>query len=257
MNNNKVSSTEYVVEPFQVDFTGHLFMSVLGNNLLNTAGFHANDRGFGIAELNQNKYTWVLSRLAVEMEEMPYQYEHYNIETWVENVFRLFTNRNFAITGADGKVYGYAKSIWAMIDLNSRKPEDLLKLHGGSIVDYIETDKPCPIDNPGRVKVTESEPVCTYHTTYSDIDINGHVNSVKYMEHMINIIPYQLFKDHFIKRFEIAYVAESYLGDTLHFFMHQNSELEYHIEIRKEIAGTDDDGKIALETVCRGLIRLF
>ena len=37
--------------------------------------FHAADRGFGIATLNENHYTWVLSRLAVELENMPCQYE--------------------------------------------------------------------------------------------------------------------------------------------------------------------------------------
>ena len=50
-------------------------MSVLGNHLLNCAGFHAADRGFGIATLNENHYTWVLSRLAVESVS----YTHLNI----------------------------------------------------------------------------------------------------------------------------------------------------------------------------------
>ena len=248
---DNVSSTPYVAEPFQVDFNGKLFMSVLGNNLLNTAGFHANDRGFGIATLNQSKYTWVLSRFVIEMNEMPSQYEHYSIETWIEKVFRFFTNRNFAIKGDGGKVYGYAKSIWAMISLDTRKPEDLLVLHGGSIANYVVPDKECPIDPPGRVKVTDAEPVFTYRSCYSDIDVNGHVNSVKYMEHMINLLPFQLFKEHFIKRFEIAYVAESYIGDVLHFFLHKNSELEYLIDVRKEA----ENG--TFETVCRGFIQLI
>ena len=42
-------------------------MGVLGNHLLNCAGFHASDRGFGIATLNEDNYTWVLSRLAVDV----------------------------------------------------------------------------------------------------------------------------------------------------------------------------------------------
>ena len=58
----------YKRQPFHCDFSGKLTMSVLGNHLLNCAGFHAADRGFGIATLNENHYTWVLSRLAVELE---------------------------------------------------------------------------------------------------------------------------------------------------------------------------------------------
>lgn len=71
MSENKVGTYRFVAEPFHCDFSGKLTMSVLGNHLLNCAGFHAADRGFGIATLNENHYTWVLSRLAVELENMP------------------------------------------------------------------------------------------------------------------------------------------------------------------------------------------
>ena len=82
MSDNKVGTYKFVAEPFHCDFTGKLTMSVLGNHLLNCAGFHAADRGFGIATLNENHYTWVLSRLAIELEEMPREYESFSIQTW-------------------------------------------------------------------------------------------------------------------------------------------------------------------------------
>lgn len=232
MNNNKVGSYPFVAEPFHVDFMGNLTMGVLGNHLLNCAGFHASDRGFGIAELNQHQYTWVLSRLAIELEEFPRQYESFSIETWVENVYRLFTDRNFALLDKNGTPIGYARSVWAMIDLETRKPADLLTLHGGSISDYI-CDKECPIAKPGRIKVSQSEPVAEVSTKYSDIDINGHVNSIKYIEHILNLFPMDIFKEKQVKRFEMAYVAESYYGDTLSFYREEVGENEYDIEVRK------------------------
>ena len=117
--NNKIGTYRFVAEPFHVDFNGRLTMGVLGNHLLNCAGFHASDRGFGIATLNEDNYTWVLSRLAIELDEMPYQYEEFSVQTWVENVYRLFTDRNFAVINKDGKKIGYARSVWAMINLNT------------------------------------------------------------------------------------------------------------------------------------------
>ena len=44
MSDNKVGTYKFVAEPFHCDFTGKLTMSVLGNHLLNCAGFHAADR---------------------------------------------------------------------------------------------------------------------------------------------------------------------------------------------------------------------
>lgn len=243
MEQDKVGKYDFTAEPFHVDFTGRLTMSVLGNHLLNCAGFHAADRGFGIASLNENHYTWVLSRLAIELKEMPCQYEPFSIRTWVENVYRLFTDRNFEIIDKDGKTIGYARSIWAMIDLGTRKPVDLLTLHGGSIANYI-CEKECPIEKPGRIKVSERDDVFQYQARYSDIDINGHVNSVKYIEHILDLFPMEIFREKRVKRFEMAYVAESYYGDTLSFYKEAVNEDEYHIKISKNSG----------EEVCRSKI---
>lgn len=232
MNDAKIGNYKFVAEPFHVDFMGKLTMGVLGNHLLNCAGFHAAERGFGIAEINENQYTWVLSRLAIELEDMPRQYEDFSVQTWVENVYRLFTDRNFELKNKDGKTIGYARSVWAMISMQSRKPADLLTLHGGNISEYI-CDKECPISKPGRIKVTQETPVAEYQTKYSDIDINGHVNSIKYIEHILDLFPMETFKDKQIKRFEMAYVAESYYGDTLLFYKEEKEDGSIDIEVRK------------------------
>ena len=232
MNENKIGTYQFVAEPFHVDFTGKLTMGVLGNHLLNCAGFHASERGFGIAEINENHYTWVLSRLAIELEDMPRQYEDFTIHTWIENVYRLFTDRNFELVDKDGKTIGYARSVWAMISMETRKPADLLTLHGESLNQYV-SDRECPISKPNRVKVVQDNSVAEYLTKYSDIDINGHVNSIKYIEHILDLFPMETFKEKSIRRFEMAYVAESYYGDTLSFYLEEKNENEYDIEVKK------------------------
>lgn len=243
-NSNKIGTYNFVAEPFHVDFTGHLTMGVLGNHLLNCAGFHASERGFGIAHVNEDNYTWVLSRLAIELDDLPAQYEPFSINTWVENVYRLFTDRNFELVNKDGKSIGYARSVWAMISMQSRKPADLLGLYGGSIVDYV-CDKPCPIEKPGRIKVSSDQPADVITAKYSDIDINGHVNSIRYIEHILDLFPIDKFKEQRIRRFEMAYIAESYYGDTLSIYKEEKEAGCFDIEVRK------NEG----EVVCRSKIQ--
>nr|WP_320059801.1 acyl-ACP thioesterase domain-containing protein [uncultured Bacteroides sp.] len=240
---SKIGTYHFVAEPFHVDFNGRLTMGVLGNHLLNCAGFHSTDRGFGMASLNEDNYTWVLSRLAIELDEMPYQYEKFTIQTWVENIYRLFTDRNFAIINKDGKKIGYARSVWAMINLATRKPADLLALHGGGIVDYV-CEEPCPIEKPSRIKVDTQEITSTLVAKYSDIDINGHVNSIRYIEHILDLFPLEMYKTKRIRRFEMAYVAESYYGDELSFIKQKVAEGEYHLEVMKN----------GQEVVCRSKV---
>lgn len=229
---DKIGTYHFVAEPFHADFTGHLTLGVLGNHLLNCAGFHATERGFGIATLNADNYTWVLSRLAIELNDMPVQYEDFTIKTWVENVYRLFTDRNFALLDKDGKPIGYARSVWAMIGLNNRKPADLLSLHGGGIEEYV-CQLPCPVERPSRIKVKAAEPFFTLTARYSDIDINGHVNSIRYIEHIIDLFPLDRFRDCRIRRFEMAYIAESYYGDRLAFHVDEQGDGTYAVEVRK------------------------
>lgn len=244
---DKIGETLFEAESFHVDFTGHLTMSVLGNALLNCADAHAEQHGFGITKLHDNRYTWVLSRVVIEMKRMPRQHEKFRIRTWVENVYRLFTDRDFEIVSEEGEVLGYARSIWAMISMETRKPEDLLALHGGQITNYV-CSKECPIERPGRIKVqAPTEPLWVCQPRYSDIDINGHVNSVKYMEHTLDLFPLEMFREKQVARFEVAYHAESYYGDTLSFYREEVGEDVYDIEIRKNGG----------EVVCRSKVKFI
>lgn len=230
---SKVGRYEFLSEPFHCDFSNRLFMGHLGNHLLNAADFHSNDRGYGMNYLMPRHKTWVLSRLAIEMTEMPKSYDKFYVETWVESAMKYFTSRDFKICN-DEEVYGYGKSVWAMIDTDTRQPVDIFSINDGLIKEYIEAEKSCPIAASSRVKMShEAKLVRSIDTYYNDVDINGHINSVKYIEHVLDLFDLDYYKTHFLQRFEIAYVAESHQGDKLNFYLETVGDEEYCIKITK------------------------
>ncbi len=232
---DKVGCYPFMAEPFHCDFSGRLFMGHLGNHMLNAADFHSSARGFGMKYLMTIKRSWVLSRLAIEMEEMPLQYTKFNVETWVESAMRYFTSRNFAVVDESGKVYGYGRSIWAMIDTESRQPTDIYAIDNGAIEQWIVKDKECPIDKGGRVRMGDAARLArTIDTYYNDVDINGHINSVKYIEHALDLWDMAWYKEHRIKRFEIAYVAEAHAGDRLSFYIEEEQPSIFNVRICKD-----------------------
>jgi acyl-ACP thioesterase len=88
--------------------------------------------------------------------------------------------------------------------------------------------------------------VRTIDTYYSDVDINGHINSIKYIEHILDLFPREQFAGHRLRRFDIAYKAESYLGDTLTFICQaaddltpRNPSTAYDIVIRKNVGAPE------------------
>ena len=251
---DKVGRYLEMAEPFHCDFSHHLFMGHLGNHMLNAADFHSRDRGFGMDFLNSIKKTWVLSRLAIEMDEMPCQYDKFYVETWVESAMRYFTQRNFRVVSEDGaKVYGYGRSIWAMIDTETRQPTNIFDIDNGAIVNWVEKDKENPMSKLTRVQMDDkAELVRTIDTFYNDVDINGHINSVKYIEHVLDLFPIDWYKEHPLKRFDIAYVAEAHQGDCLNFYQEQDADdaLAFKIRITKSTA----EGGEEVET-CRSKVK--
>lgn len=248
MNNlPKIGKYNFVAEPFHCDFTKHLFIGHLGNNLLNAADFHSNDRGYGVNYLNSVNKTWVLSRLSVELDKIPAIYEDFVVETWIDSVIRYFTNRNFKITNKDGYVYGYGKSIWAMIDTTTRQPVDILKTSNETISEYLETDYANPIKKSSRVKLDDDlKRQQSILTTYSDIDINGHVNSIKYIEHILDLFPIEYYKKYRIKRFDIAYIMESHNNDKLNFYTNIDSinECNNAVSVRVTKSGFKEEKEV-------------
>jgi acyl-ACP thioesterase len=236
-----------MAEPFHCDFSGRMFLGHLGNQMLNAADFHSTDRGFGMKYLMSIKRSWVLSRLAIEMTDMPEQHERYVVETWVESAMKFFTHRNFCVSGSDDRVYGYGRSVWAMIDMETRQPTDIYAIDNGAIDNWIVADKPCPIEKGGRVKISENAGfVRDVDIHYNDIDINGHVNSVKYIDHVLDLWEIDWYREHRLKRFEIAYVAEAHQGDRLGFYREQTAENEFCVRLVKR--GTSPVSEVE---VCR------
>lgn len=248
MNNlPKIGKYNFVAEPFHCDFTKHLFIGHLGNNLLNAADFHSSDRGYGVNYLNSVNKTWVLSRLSVELDKIPAIYEDFVVETWIDSVMRYFTNRNFKITNKDGYVYGYGKSIWAMIDTTTRQPVDILKTSNETISEYLETDYANPIKKSSRVKLDDDLKLQqSILTTYSDIDINGHVNSIKYIEHILDLFPIEYYKKYRIKKFDIAYIMESHNNDKLNFYTNIDSinECNNTVSVRVTKSGFKEEKEV-------------
>lgn len=248
---DKVGCYPFMADMFHCDFAKHLFIGHLGNRMLNAADFHANDRGFGMAYLNSINRSWVLSRLAIELDEIPMAYARFHIYTWIESAMRYFTNRNFKMVDIEtGRVYGYGRSIWAMIDTQTRQPVNLLQVNDGALVNYVDKDLDCPIDSASRVRMDDqAELLGQTVAAYSDIDPNGHVNSVKYIEHVIDLFSLEWHKTHTLKRFEIAYVSEGHAGDVLRFYRQTNDDNDFSVRVTGQ--GASDEAEREL---CRSRI---
>ncbi len=224
---------DYEVEPFQEDATGRLSWGVLGNLLLRCASLHATTYGFGYNRAERDSYAWVLSRMVVETDSMPRTGDRFTLETWVASLYRLFTNRLYTLRAADGKPFGHALTIWALIDKQTRRPVELEQQADERFRRVLVDGRPCPVSPPRRVRVARGEPALTYTAGYTDIDINGHFNSIRYIELIMNLFPQSLYATHGISRLEVAYSIEAMCGEELLLFTEEKAAGVVAVEVCK------------------------
>src|SRR5690554_1771875 len=201
----------YNIEAQDIDFRRRVSLTSLTNFVLITAGRNADENGFGLLELQSGNYTWVLSRLVIDMNRMPTEEDTLTIETWVESMGTIFTTRNFQLTDGRGQVIGHAASTWAVIDMKTRRSVPLDSL---SVMQDFVVPEGTPIGEPGRIPGAMGEVANTFTVKYSDIDINTHANSLHYVRWISDCFSLEFYREHFIRRFEINFLQELTFGDT-------------------------------------------
>lgn len=201
---------EYEIKYQEVDGKKRLRLFNLENYLLEVAGTVADDLGFGIKVLHPRGLTWILTRLSVEMYELPTHCEHVRFETWIESNVHMLSTRDYRIYSGD-KLIGQCKSVWAVLDLEKREIVNCFDdpIFEGAVDGEV-------IDMP-RVRMTtipEPTGMVPHKIVYSDIDYNGHCNSCRYLQVMTDTY----LPDYYGKkiRLDINYSKEAMLGETLH-----------------------------------------
>lgn len=201
------------VEPRHVDFTSRASVSSMCDIILYVAGLDAHNRGFGIDVLAGKNFGWVLSRMCVELDYMPQEYDEFTIHTWISDYNRLSSTRNFTLTNAEGVVFGRAVSQWCMLDFDTRMPVDmntLAKVHDGTIVDC-----PSPCERPRRLGAVNGETIAEHKVVYSDIDFNRHMNTMRYIDLIFDTMPIEVPEHLKAWRMDVNFMREALYGDHL------------------------------------------
>lgn len=214
---------KYKIDPKLVDFTGRISVSSMFDLILGAAGDDAHSRGFGIDALAQNNYGWVLSRICFELDYLPKEYSDFTLYTWIGDYNRLASTRNFQLVDADGREFGRAVSHWCLLDFTTRMPADMnvmAKAHEGNMV-----DAPSPCERPRRLMAIESEPVAQHRVSYSDIDFNRHMNTMRYIDIIFDSMPIEVPEKMEALRMDINFMREARYGDELTLVSEQRDAL--------------------------------
>ena len=232
MENNKLLGiTKYNIFYNQLNAEGEMPVPQVAEALINAASHHALTLGLGFTDLFKNNHIWVLARMALEMKRYPKAKEELLIETWVESVNKLFTSRNMRLMTSQGEEIGFCRTIWSILDFDSREVQDLTKY---SNIPRCISDKECPIEKPGRINSAQDNDPISYTVKYSDMDINRHMTSSKYIEHFLDCFGLEIFDSKRVARFEIQYINEALYNEEIKIYKQKIKEDDYILEMKNK-----------------------
>ena len=237
MDQLKYYTHEYFLTAGECTPQKEMPLPLLVSRLIEVATEHANIWGVGYANMIESNQAWVLSRVTTEMKAYPMVNEKYTIRTWVEGYNRYFSQRNFEIVDADGNTLGFARTIWLVIDLKEREMVDISSL---SYIISNVYEKECPIEPQSRLRNVDNARMSQYTFQYTDTDINCHVNSVRYVELLLNQWNIEHYEHNRVKRFEIAYMKECLGGNTYNVALNEDDPKDAKLEINRDVDGKQE-----------------
>ncbi|MBR7026002.1 MAG: hypothetical protein IKI13_00275 [Bacteroidales bacterium] len=204
---------DYIVNAHDVDGKMHLRLVALQRAFLTVSGKDADLHGFGTLNLIDGEgISWVLLKFAADVKRLPVEQDRVTIETWVEGVNRLLTTRNFIMRDEAGEILCTASTEWAIIDLKTRRPVNVIR--DTNIADFA-TGESVSAELPGKLPQATGKDVYRHRVVYSDIDYNGHTNSMQYVQWIMDSYPVDKVYDRQVERFEIVYAKEAVYGEDI------------------------------------------
>lgn len=234
---NGIWLNEYKIMSFFTDTNAQATIPVLCNLFQESAGNHAAYLKCDPHTLFQNMQAWVLTRISVNIFRLPKWQDNVTVKTWVVGTERFFSRRDFEITDSQGNILCVACSNWAMINLKTKRPDKL-----DSVLNAFHfLPEKTAIDNPKSKlqAVSNIQSKSERQVHYSDLDINNHVNNVKYVEWIIDTYSYELLQNNRITSLAVNYLNEARYGDKVNILTQQDNNSYKHsiqrVEDNKEL----------------------
>ena len=193
-----------------VDLFRRLRVSTLLTILQEAAIAHVEAQGLGRETTLDRGLLWIVTLQRLRFERVPVYDERIRVSTWVGKTMHVFFPRYYRVTDEAGSLLAEGSALWTLMDAGTRSvvfPKDC-----GIAVPAFVTGLESPLPRPPRsLPCTET---FSYTVRYSDVDLNGHMNNVRYLDLAQNLLPERVHQRD-LRDFTVEYTGEAKLGETI------------------------------------------
>lgn len=180
------------------------------------ANLHASVLGFGYEDMIETRAAWVLSRMHVKFLKHPGWRDNVKLCTWHKGPQGLFYIRDFRMTDEKGETLAAATTSWLVLNIDTRRIMRDVVLEEKGICRDNAIEIPC-----GKIRMSadaERIPAGARRATYSDLDMNGHVNNAVYLIWAMDAVNPDITAACPLKEMEINFNHEVKSGETVSLF---------------------------------------
>lgn len=183
-------------------------------------------------DLDKQGLMWVIANINLEIiDDLPIWDNTLKIEIWFSEIKKLRAFLDFKIYYKETLI-AQGDSLWFVLDQKTRKPviiDRIIEFCDKSEELVFNSHKKISINKDEMLKICENE----YTVNFNDLDYNGHVNNVSYVDWAIMTIPEEYMKQNKIKKYSINFAQECFLNEKLITNLYQTDN-KFHFEIIKK-----------------------
>ena len=205
---------KYDVKVYESDNLERGGLVTLFNYFQNSAWSHYSRVDKVLGPFLSKNQIWAMTRVEIQMTRPARWQEVVEVETWSRGIEKLMAFRDFIIRDAQGAKIAAGTATWVVLDLESKRIQRLTELSEKwpSKPDALSIGK-----NAEKVdSITKPEYGESFTVQYSDMDLNRHVNSSRYVQWMLDSFGREFLERHDIGRAEINFLDEAMPGDEVY-----------------------------------------
>ncbi len=176
--------------------------------LENISCYHSDDVGYGAGDIENTNLAWLLLEWKVKLVKPMTYGKRYRLTTWSRGVASFCTTlRDFTIYDEEGEICVLASSKWTPVNASTKRlvriTEELLDIYGTENQAVFENDPLIRLKEP-----TTYEIEMPYRIRRSEIDLNGHVHNLCYLDFALEVLPEDAYHNRNFHEIRITYRKE-------------------------------------------------
>ncbi|XP_020269658.1 palmitoyl-acyl carrier protein thioesterase, chloroplastic-like isoform X2 [Asparagus officinalis] len=221
-----VFKQNFPIRSYEIGADKTASIETLMNHLQETSLNHVKrvglmDDGFGAtAEMSKKNLIWVVNKMRVLVEHYPSWGDVVEVDTWVRASGKNGMRRDWRIHDVKtSKTVMKATSVWVMMNKHTRKLAKMPEEVRAEIGPYFIEHKAI-VDEDSRKLTKLDDNTADYVKTglaprWNDLDVNQHVNNVKYIGWLLESTPVSLLESHELASMSLEYRRECGRDDVL------------------------------------------